>query len=281
MRHLIPHYIGVTGIQDVAEILPIVSAAEANHIGPTHSHNLMLGALVSPSTVHNHLPSQTTKPYRHVSSRETLVDILREAKKHGIVGMIHFELHKTWPGTTSDGESVLELLRYLASNDLHPPVQLNGVLFPHDILKIHREGKVRIVLQLRNELAEQGRSELLRYISEVSPAVSTILMDPSAGAGATIDLEHAISLMREIEERHPKTFHFGFAGGLGGSHPSDIERTSAMVTELSRNIPHGAFSVDAETKVRVKIENTEGDRIDIDLCSHYLRAVKAGLHVSR
>ena len=277
MRHLIPHYIGVTGVQAVAEVLPIVSAAEASHIGPAHSHNLMLGALVSPSTVHNHLPSQTTKPYRHVSSRETLVDILREADKHGIVGMIHFELHKTWPGTTSDGESVLELLRYLASNNLHPPVQLNGVLFPHDILKIQRDGKVQIVLQLRKELAEQGRSELLCYISEVSPAVSTILMDPSAGAGATIDLEHAMSLMREIEERHPKTFRFGFAGGLGGSHPADIERTSARVAELSRNIPYGAFSVDAETKVRVRVDETEIDRLDVSLCAQYFKAVRSGL----
>lgn len=279
MRHLIPHYIGVTGIQDVAEVSPIVSAAAATDIGPAHSHNLMLGVLVSPSTVHNHIPSQTTKPYRHVSSRETLVDILQETSKHGIVGMIHFELHKTWPGTNSDSDAILELLRYLATHDLHPPVQLNGVLFPHDILKIHREGKVAIVLQLRKELAEQSRSELLRYISEISPAVSTILMDPSAGAGSAIDLEHALNLMREIEARHPEAFHFGFAGGLGGSHPADIERTSAMVAELSKNIPRGAFSVDAETKVRVKIDDTEIDRLDIDLCSHYFRAVKAGLRV--
>jgi hypothetical protein len=278
MRHLIPHYIGVTGIQAVAEVLPIVAAAAASAIGPKHSHNLMLGALVSPSTVHNHLPSQTTKPFRHISSRETLVDILREANKHGIVGMIHFELHKTWPGTASDGEAVLELLRYLASHDLHPAVQLNGVLLPHDILKIHREGKVQIVLQLRKELAEQGRGELLRYISEVSPAVSTILMDPSAGAGATIDLKHAMSLTRDIEERHPKSFHFGFAGGLGGANSTDIERTSTLVSELSRNIPHGAFSVDAETRVRVKIDDTEIDRLDIDLCSLYFQAVRAGLH---
>lgn len=279
MRHLIPHYIGVTGIQAVSDVFPIVSAAAEMNIGPTHRHNLMLGALVSPSTVHNHPPSQTSKPYRHVSSRETLVEILKEASKHQIIGMVHFELHKVWPGTSTDCDAVLELLQYLAAHDLHPAVQLNGVLFPADIVKIHREGEIPVVLQLRKEHTEQGRDELLRYIKGVSAAVSMILMDPSAGAGASINLGHALALMRDIEEQHPKHFHFGFAGGLGGSQPADIERTTALVADLSRNIAGAAFSVDVETKARVRIDETEIDRLDVSLCSHYFRAVRAGFDV--
>ncbi len=279
MRHLIPHYIGVTGIQVVSDVFPLVSAAAEANIGPTHRHNLMLGALVSPSTVRNHLPSQTSKPYRHVSSREALVEILKEASRHQIVGMIHFELHKTWPGTSTDCDAVLELLQYLAAHVLQPAVQLNGVLFPTDIVKIHREGGVPVVLQLRKEHTDQGRNELLRYIKEVSAAVSTILMDPSAGAGASINLGPALTLMRCIEEQHPKHFHFGFAGGLGGSQAADVERTTALVAELSRNIAGAAFSVDVETKVRVSLDESEIDRLDVSLCSHYFRSVRAGLDV--
>lgn len=277
MTRSIPHYIGVTGVQSVSEVAAIASAAAVAEIGPRHTHNLMLGALVSPSTAHNRPPTNTTKPYRHVPSREALVEILQATKQHAIVGMIHVELHKSWPGTSRDGDAVLELLRYLADHDLHPAVQLNGVILPRDILRIHNTGGVQIVLQLRKELAERERGELLEYISAVAPAVSTILMDPSAGAGSAIDLKPALRLMHEIEKRCPEEFNFGFAGGLGGADPTDVQRTTTLISELSRHIPQVAFSVDTETKVRTPVGQTDEDRLDISLCSHYFRAVRAGL----
>jgi len=206
-----------------------------------------------------------------------LVEILKEIARHNLVGMIHCELHKSWPGTPRDRDDVLELLGYLASHDLRPPIQLNGVLFPEDILRIHREGKVPIVLQLRKELAERNRAELLDYISAVSPAVSTILMDPSAGAGSIISLTPALSLMGEIERRCPSIFRFGFAGGLGGAEAAQLEATSALVRELSRSMPENAFSVDVETNVRAPAPGTGGDTLDVQLCSLYFQAVRTGL----
>jgi hypothetical protein len=230
--------------------------------------------------VRNEPPIHTTKPYRHVPNKETLVDILRETDRHQVIGMVHFELHKSWPGTPDDGEQVLELLQYLASHDLRPPLQLNGIILPDDIQRIHREGGIRIVLQLRKELVARGEAELLHYISTVSSAISTILMDPSAGAGAAIDLAPALAVMREIEAQRPNMFHFGFAGGLGGSNHAERALTTDLVGELSGAIPDGAFSVDAETKIRAMVDGSETDRLDLSLCSHYFQAVRAGL-VSR
>lgn len=277
MSDPIPHYIGVTGIQTPADVVPLATAAAAAKIGPTYTHNLMLGALVSPSTVHNASPTHTTKPHRHVSNRETLVEILKEIARHNLVGMIHCELHKSWPGTPRDRDDVLELLGYLANHGLRPPIQLNGVLVPEDIVSIHQEGGVPVVLQLRKELAERDRPELLDYIAAVSTAVSTILMDPSAGAGSIISLTPALSLMGEIERRCPSTFRFGFAGGLGGAEAAQLEATSALARELSRAIPGGAFSVDVETNVRAPAPGTSGDTLDARLCSLYFQAVRAGL----
>ncbi len=276
MKDFIPHYIGVTGVQTAREIETLVSAAAAAGIGPGQAHNLMLGALASPSTVQNQPPTHTSKPYRHVPSREDLVALLQSAQRHNIIGMVHVELHKTWPGTTRDGDAVIELLRYLGAHHLTPAVQLNGVLLPTDIVRIHHETGVRIVIQLRKELEELGESQLLDYLQAVAPAVSTILMDPSAGAGTTIDLAPALRLMRNIDQQLPNTFHFGFAGGLGGSTEAEIKQTSYIIAELSRAIPNGAFSVDVETKVRVPIEQPGIDRLDSALCAGYFSAVIAG-----
>ena len=273
----IPHYLGITGVQTALEVRDIVAVAEQLGIGPTHSHTLMLGALVSPATVSNGAPIHTEKPYRHAADREALREILLAAKEKNIVGMLHFELHKKWPGTAGDAASVISLLRFLAASDLHPPVQLNGVVLPEEVRQIHEQTGVPLVLQLRKEITQQGTQAVLSYIESVQSAVAKIILDPSAGAGEAFAVQGAVTLKQEIEDRFPGRFTYVFAGGLGGGQPEDKAWTTSAVKELRAQIPSGEFSVDSETKVRRAAHQGVGDVLDIDLCKAYLSAVRSGL----
>lgn len=263
-------------MQSVFEVERVASLAETYQINQRGSHNLMLGALVSPSTISGSVPTLTNKPCRHVVSKELLVDIIRATQERSAIGMVHFELHKEWPGTQGDAASVISLLTFLERNGALCPVQLNGVILPHEIMRIRSETGAPIVLQLRKEISNRPLREVLAYIDSVASAVSKILMDPSAGAGESLSIDSAMSLYREIEKRFPGVFRFGFAGGLGGAEQSERQRTTETVQALRVHIQSGEFSVDSETKVRRLTSKSGEDLLDIDLCAAYLEAVQAG-----
>jgi hypothetical protein len=239
----------------------------------------MLGALVSPATIHNGPPANTNKPCRHIESCELLRDTMLAAKEHNAIDMLHFELHKTWPGTVGDASAVIALLKILAKDGLTPAVQLNGVLFPAEILEIHKETGAALVMQLRPELAALREPELLSYIERVAPAISMILMDPSAGSGQSIDLDPAIKLYQAIESCFPNQFNVGFAGGLGGAAEQQKAHTTSVVRELRARLHTNAFSVDTESKVRVTVNAAGDDVLDIALCEAYFDAARAGFDI--
>jgi hypothetical protein len=211
-------------------------------------------------------------------SRGVLTEILSAAKERGAIGMLHFELTKTWPGDPGDVQPVLSLLSALSKANLFPPVQLNGIFRAEDINEIHREAGVPLVLQLRKELSDLSETELLRYVESIAASISKILMDPSAGAGLKIDLEPAVKLQRAIERHFPHVFTFGYAGGLGGGSEPQIAHTSAVIHTLKTALGDSLFSVDTETNVRSAGEQPNTDELDIDLCDVYFSTVRAGLN---
>jgi hypothetical protein len=191
--------------------------------------------------------------------------------------MLHFELHKDWPGTAGDARDVLSLLHILSHDNFTPPIQLNGVLLPSEIVEIHKQGGAPLVFQLRKELSSRGESEVLRYIEQVAGSISKILMDPSAGSGEGINLKGALHLCAAIESRFPKMFTFGFAGGLGGAHVAQATHTTQLVQTLCKELLGANFSVDSETGVRVPGNIPGTDVLSIELCEKYVAAVSEGL----
>ncbi len=272
----LPYYIGVTGVQSPSEVTTLSQLASKHQIDSTYHHTLMLGALASPATLNNLPPINTARPYRHIASLELLRDTMLAAKEHKILGMIHMELRKSWPGTVGDAGSVIALLNALVADGVTPAAQLNGVLLPGEIQEIHRETGAALVLQLRPELAAQGEFGLLSYIEQIAPAISMILLDPSAGTGQSIELASAISLHNAIQKRFPNQFSFGFAGGLGGQSAQERSHTTALVRELQSQLGTNGFSVDVESKVRMSQPASSDDVLDIDLCEAYFAAVMDG-----
>lgn len=187
--------------------------------------------------------------------------------------MLHFELHKSWPGTRGDSGSVISLLQLLQRDELLPPVQLNGVLFPDEIVEIYETTGVPIVLQMRKEISDLGVERVLSYIEALKGSISKILMDPSAGTGEAISTEGATRLCRAIEERFPGLFTFGFAGGLGGSSDVDRNRTTETIKSLLMRLSSAEFSVDSETKVRRETGLLGEGHLDIELSRAYFSAV--------
>ena len=280
---LLTPYIGITGVQTPEHVADIARAAAARGIQHDKPHNLMIGALVSLGLVQGTAPTNTNKPCRHVSSVPLLRDILLAARDKRAIGMLHFELHKPWPGTHGDSEPVIALLKALSRESLSPPVQLNGVLFAEEIERIKKETGVPLVLQLRQEIAEREPSEMLSYIESVAPYIDLILIDPSAGGGHAIDLAPAISLRNQIDNRLPNRFIFGFAGGLGGKTESQSALTTTTVRQLTHTLGTPHFSVDTESGVRVPGPTPDTDVLSLELCERYFAAVVAGcgVHATR
>jgi hypothetical protein len=272
----LPYYIGVTGVQSPGEVSALSQLASKYQISAEHHHTIMLGALASSATISNTPPTNTARPGRHVPSLEILRDTLLAARAHKVLGMIHMELHKSWPGTAGDGAAVIALLQALAADGLTPPVQLNGVLLPTEINEIYRETRAALVLQLRPELEALGKAGLLSYIEQIAPAISMILLDPSAGTGQSIDLAPALSLHAAIQKRFPNQFTFGFAGGLGGQTERERHHTTATVRELRSKLGSDDFSVDVESKVRIPTNTAGDDSLDLNLCEAYFGAVMEG-----
>ena len=275
--HQIPNYIGVTGVQVPEQVESLVVAAARHQIGQGFSHNTMLGCLVSPGLATNGTPTHTTKPYRHVIHQSVLVEILSAAQDQGSIGMLHFELTKTWPGEPLDVAPVLSLLRALSKSNLFPPVQLNGVFRAEDINEIHKGAGVPLVLQMRKELSDRGETEILRYMESIASSIAMILMDPSAGSGLKIKLDPAIQIQRALEKRFPALFTFGYAGGLGGGTEAQITHTTAVVHSLKKALGNTHFSIDTETNVRVPGQQQDTDELDMNLCDLYFSAVRNGL----
>lgn len=275
----LPYYVGVTGVQEATQVRALADAAHRHKIGSQFSHALMVGALLDGLSCMGRRPAGHVegKAFRQVAEREVLIAILATAVERGVVGMLHCELPKTWPGRRGDTAALRSLLQDLAKEGLSPPVQLNGVLLPEEIKELFGETGVPLVLQLRKEMTALGETEVLRYVEAIVPSVAMILMDPSAGTGERIDIEQALRWYRAIEARFPKAFAFGYAGGLGGGTPAEVDHTREIIHSLTKALNGGDFSIDVESRVRLPGKVPGADQLDLNLCDTYFSAVSSGL----
>lgn len=278
----LPHYVGVTGVQESSQVRALAEAACRHEIGTEFSHALMVGALLDAISCMGRggAGHAEGKTFRHVTDREVLVAILATAVERGVVGMLHCELPKVWPGRRGDTAALRSLLQDLAKEGLSPPAQLNGVLLPEEIKELFGETGVPLVLQLRKEITARGESGVLQYVEAIVPSVAMILMDPSAGTGERIAIEQALQWQRKIEAEFPGAFTFGYAGGLGGGTPAEIEHTREVVHSLTKALNGGDFSIDVESRVRVPGKVPGADQLDLNLCDAYFGAVSSGLRRS-
>ncbi len=275
----LPHYVGVTGVQEPKQIQMLADAASRHEIGSAFPHALMVGALLDPRSfvtgggVHH----AEGKVFRQLADFGVLCEVLATAADLGVIGMVHCELPKVWPGNKGDTAALRSLLRHLAKEGLSPPVQLNGVLLGEEVRELYAETGVPLVFQLRKEITALGEADVLRYVEGVVSSVSKILMDPSAGTGERIDIEHALQWQRAIERRFSEAFTFGYAGGLGGRTTAEIEHTRGVVHALGQALGSQNFSIDVESRVRAPGKVPGTDHLDLKLCDTYLGAVSAGL----
>lgn len=272
----IQRYVGITGVQSPEDVNMTLDVGAASGFGPGQSHNVMLGALVSPATIRNGEPENTAKGYRHVAGMEELIATLGAATQAGAVAMVHMELHKELWGTEGDGQHVITLLQALEPHDIRPAVQLNGILRPDDIKRISEETGAPIVLQFRKELEQANPAEVIRYVAEVQGAISEVLLDPSMGTGAVFDPETGLEWHRRLTEAFPDQFSYGVAGGLGGLSQESRTQTTEIVYGVAAALGGVDFSLDIESQAREPVGDGPEDRLARVRLEAYLQSARLG-----
>jgi phosphoribosylanthranilate isomerase len=247
----LPHYAGLTGAQTPDEAEKTLEIFHRHGFKPGAPHDNMVGVLVSPATIDNGEPMHSSKPWRQVQDFRTLVETLLRVEGRG-VPMIHMELHKQWPGTPGDAESAIRLLAALQAHGTDPAIQLNGVLDPDSVKKIHEYTGAPIVLQLRKEIMQQGEKAVLRYVEEIHHHITKVLMDSSAGTGEEFDPATVVRWQRLFSKHFTGApFTYGYAGGL------DKDNTRQKIWALRTQLGNADFSVDIESKARRATGNAQ------------------------
>lgn len=278
INNQIDTYVGVTGIQSTDQLNSSIDLGRKIGFGLSADHNLMYGMLVSAATVSNEAPRNTAMPFRHVATREELVDILSAAQDQQVVGMIHMELTKAWGRDASAADETISLLSMLDGQGLKPAVQLNGVLSSDSIHRIAEETGAPLVLQLRRQHTERGEADVFRYLADLQDSVAKVLVDASAGEGKIVNPQQAAGWQRRIEAEFQGVFSFGHAGGLGGSQPQQMQMTTDIILDLARELGGKGFSTDIESRSRRSIDGASGpeDVFNQRLYADSLRAIKKG-----
>lgn len=292
---VIPPYIGITSIQNTEQLA--VCMAQAKDIGLDGlqvPHHLMTGFLASPElaaeTLDSDGPSQFRSSGRLVSDYQTLVSLLTLAQQEAeVVPLVHFEFSAKGPeaveqaisnrhidpALNSDTSALIHLIKRLQTDGVYPGIQLNGVLPVDVIQRIRYETQAPLVLQVRQELSQRGSDALIRYLDPLSAGVvSVVLLDPSAGQGLPFNPAEGVRLYDLLATRFEGSFHYGIAGGFGGS-PERRLRTIQTVGHFMKHCSPAVVSVDAETGVRSPgtDSTSSGDVLDLDLTDSYLRTV--------
>lgn len=255
------HYVGLTGVQTPVEASAAVDIFHTYGFQPGNRHNNMVGVLVSPSTINNLPPVHSNKPWRQIADFRTLVQTLIPVEGNG-VGAVHMELHKDWPGTPGDAQHAIDLLSALKKEGLNPAIQLNGVLTPDDVRRIHGETGTQIILQLRKQITARGEVGVAEYVRSIGGSIAKILMDGSAGTGEPFQVADAVAWQHLLQNEVPADVHYGYAGGLGGHN------TRQTVLGLRTALGSDAFSIDTETLARTQSKNprrTHEDVLDVRL----------------
>lgn len=300
---VIPPYVGITSFQSREQLTECISQAkEVGLDGLQVPHHLMTGFLASPElsveVLDDNRSSQFQNGGRLVSNYETLVSLLTLAQQEAaVVPLIHFEFsakgseaveqaisnHYIDSSLSSEAAALIQLVKRLQSDGVYPGIQLNGVLTTNVIQRIRYETQAPLVLQVRQELSQRGPDVLVRYLDSLSAGVvSVVLLDPSAGQGLPFNPAEGLNLYELLSTRFQGSFHYGIAGGFGGSLERK-QRTAQTVGHFMKHCYPATVSVDAETGVRRPCTDSTSskDVLDLTLTESYLRIVAQSIKDAR
>ncbi len=259
-------YLGITGVVSPQDVGTIEECREI--LPPTH--DMMAGVLVSGKTLKGQVVTNLRYP--------TIGQAVQRIKALSLIPNVFPTLHYN---TGGDKDPLHSQLRFLLETfpGFQGGVQLNVVKPGLGSIKLTRERfpDVKIILQVNGSSVRSKTPEAVEeYVRAYAGHVDYALIDFSGGKGHTA----SPSLWYEILHRlgpMASAHNFGLvvAGGLG---PEGGETIKA-VRDLG---PLAPFGVDAETKVRVEVDNPlygekYQDRLDRGLSLAYVRSVGAAL----
>lgn len=238
-------YVGITGPTTIEEVSSLIEEFSTAGYFMHSPHIPMLGYLIS----HKTLRGQPTANRRYPLAQD--LPKLIEAAQGQALTMVHYNTkeHSTLASQVGEIFSVL-----YAANKCKA-LQLNVVWPEISQVKLIKNifPEMQIVFQASHKAMEDKTPpEIAAGINAYGDSISYVLIDPSGGKGQEFDLEHSLSVYREIREKSPE-LTVGFAGGFTG------ENVEARVKEIISQTGQDDFCIDAEGGLRDKLSGEYGD----------------------
>lgn len=253
------HYVGVSGLSSMEEVDGALDALYETEFEMDGDHAPMLGFLVSYKTLDG---------ARHENPRYPLMsDLSKMMYKVDCKAIASVHYNTNDPSTLSDQVRKIFDADDMYRTDLCRTLQLNVPWPPlKEVDAIKSDYRhMKIILQVSRRSAEgMSPEQIADRVSEYAKA-SYVLIDPSGGTGAGLDVGSAADLYRRISKRMPNV-KVGFAGGLG---PSNVKK---VCEEMEGSIGTRGFSIDAESGLR-----DGNDSLDRGKLTTYLERAKAAL----
>lgn len=228
-------YVGITGLAttwDVEESIDYFYKYRGDGV-----HVLMTGFLLSWKTLHlgKHPEVIKRKSYPDLP---TMIKLLESAEYEDVFRVIHYNTK-----SVDLYEETSHFLGDLGWNAIVDGVQLN-VRFPPgkeqvDMI-VNDFPKIQVIIQVNKDAMERHHD-----FTGIADAISThavdyVLIDPSGGTGAPIDVPRSIMLYNLLRSRINATI--GFAGGF------TPENVASRMIEYKKSLDNGEeFCIDAES----------------------------------
>lgn len=253
------NYVSVTGGISKEEVEAISKEFQDAGFSKDSKYFPSIGFLVSEKTLYG----EKTQNLRFAEFKDVpyLIDIAKEAT----VPIIHYNTRNR----DALAAEVKEVMQEVYDDNLCRHLQLN-VIWPHisEVKKIKKHFKdMSITLQISHKsMMGLHIDEIANKVSSYKDSLDYVLIDPSKGRGIEFDPEDSVKLYQEIKSLRPK-YSIVLAGGLDGDNVED------MLIEVIQELEHNDFSIDAEGRLRDKINDDffGNDILNIEKVRRYLQ----------
>lgn len=248
-------YISLSALSVPDDVRSIDAMMQRDGFVLPDSHDYLLGISVDRTTAHAGLPT----PPRKLTNLDLAKSISDEIGLPAELA-IHFECYYrnqdfeikgdvfefSRVRTAPFADAVLNVADSVRQDSLRA-LQLNGVIYPEDLRKIHQaRPDLKIIYQLRRELVDRGETDIIEHLKACRFGIHHVLLDLSAGRGIPIDPSEATQLISIVRGVDPD-LQIGIAGGLSSVNVRGIYRAVHAAA--------GHVSVDTETAVRDADDN--------------------------